>query len=247
MSGARPAAAPDRCRRRRRAGRGCAVRARGPRRAPRRRASSSQGTSSAVASSVSGKPARSAAGLRRPSSRCSATTASGAARSSLLSSDAIGRLDLRARLLVSRQLRPTRFGVDHADHARRDRRRGVAQPLQPVEDRPRLGDSGRLQQHHLRSRAARHLGDRRPQLGLHAHLVADAAARQLHHVAGAALDQAGVDVDAAELVDDDADPPVVLGAEHAVQDRGLAGAQKAGQQNERRPDGDIERGHGARL
>ena len=118
------------------------------------------GTSSAVASSVCGKLARSAAGLRRASSRCSATTASGAAIQ-LGQHDSVGRLDLRARLLRVGRAARTRLGVDRADDARGGGRRRVAQPLEPVEDRPGLGDPGGLQHHHLGVRATRHLGDRR--------------------------------------------------------------------------------------
>ena len=160
--------------------------------------------------------------------------------------DAIGRLDLGTRLLVPGELPRAGLGVDRADDARRHGRRRVAQPLEPVEDGPGLGDAGRLQHHHLRARATRHLGDGGPQLGLHAHLVADAAADQLQHVAGAALDEAGVDVDPPELVDDHPDAPAVLRAQHAVQDGGLSRPQEPGEQDERWLDDDFG-GHGARL
>ena len=98
----------------------CAWRsARATRGAPR--TSSSQGTSAAVPSSPSGKLARSAAGLRRASSRCSATTASAGREIQLGQQDPVGRLDLRARLLVPGQLAAARLRVDDADDARRRR------------------------------------------------------------------------------------------------------------------------------
>ena len=109
---ARAAAAPDRRRSTTAAGRACA---RGDRRARTRgapRTSSSQGTSAAVPSSPSGKLARSAAGLRRASSRCSATTASARREIQLRQQDPVGRLDLRARLLVPGQLAAARLRVD---------------------------------------------------------------------------------------------------------------------------------------
>ncbi|HLK90603.1 MAG TPA: hypothetical protein VKZ18_11950 [Polyangia bacterium] len=158
----------------------------------------------------------------------------------------VGSLDLRPSLLVARQLPGPGLGVDGADDARGDRRRRGAQPLEPVEDRPVLGDPGRLQHDHLWLGAPHDLGDRRPQLGLHANLVTDAAAGQLHHVTGPALDQPGVDVDPPELVDDHADPPPVLRAQHPVEERGLPCAEKPGEQDERRLAIDGG-GHGARL
>ena len=45
--------------------------------------------------------------------------------------DPVGRLDLRARLLVPRELPPARLRVDGADDARRHRRRGIAEIFQP--------------------------------------------------------------------------------------------------------------------
>jgi hypothetical protein len=62
--------------------------------------------------------------------------------------------------------------------------------------------------------------------------VADAAARQLDHVAGAGAQQAAVDVDAPQLVDDDGDAPMMLGAEQAVQQGGFSRTEKAGQDDE---------------
>ena len=83
-------------------------------------------------------------------------------------------------------------------------------------------------------RTPRHLVDRRPKLGLHPNLVADASAGQLQHVTGPALHQAGVDVDPTELVDDHADPAAVLRAQHPVQGGGLPGAQEPGEEDEGR-------------
>ena len=163
-----------------------------------------------------------------------------------------GPLDLRARLFVPGDLPPTRLRVDGADDARRERRCGVAEAVQPVEDRPGLGDPGRLQHHHLRAGAAGQLlGDRGPQLGCGTRIPrwqtwTTVTRHKLQHVARPALDEAGVDVDASELVDDHADPAAVLRAEHAVQDRRLARPQEPGEQNERRLDGDGG-GHGGRL
>ena len=243
------AAAPDR-RRRRRSSWPCAC---GPC-AWRARAagapgatSSSQGTSSAVASSPAGKLARSAAGLRRPSSRCSATTASGGAEIQLGQQHRDRRpRPARAPPRGARAAR-ARLGVDDADDARRRR---------PAPPSPRPSSPSRIDQGSAMPvvsstttsgrAAAGHLGDRGPQLRLHAHLVTDAAARQLHHVAGAALDEARVDVDAPELVDDHADAPVVLRAQHAVQRRRLSRAQEAGQQHQRRLRDGFVVGHGAR-
>ena len=149
--------------------------------------------------------------------------------------DPIGRLDLGARLLVTGELTAARLGVDDTHHAGRDRRRPLpAERFEPVEDRPWLGDAGGLEQDDLRLRSAVDLVDGGPQLRLHPHLVTDAAAGQLHDVAGPALDQARVDVDAPELVDDHADAPLVLPPEHAVDRRRLARAEKPGQQDERR-------------
>ena len=148
--------------------------------------------------------------------------------------DARAGTSVGARLFVPLELPAARLRVDDADHARGRGRRPLAQRLEAVEDRPGLSDTGRLDQHHLRAGAPRDLVDGRPELRLHAHFVADAAAGQLHHVARAALDESRVDVDATELVDDHRHPTSVLRAEDAVQDRRLARPQEAGQENERR-------------
>ena len=209
--------------------------ARAPRGAPAR-VSSSHGTSAAVPSSRVGEagPLGGRVALRELAVQRHHRL--GRREIQLREQDPIGGLDLRARLLVAGELR-------RRPPPRRRRRRRPPRPRAPRRA-GRLSSPSRIDHgsampvvssnDDLGLRAAHHLRDRRPQLRLHAHLVADAAAHQLHDVARAALDEARVDVDAPELVDDDADAPVVLAAEHAVERGRLPRAEEAGEQDERR-------------
>ena len=148
--------------------------------------------------------------------------------------DSIGRLDLRARLLVARELPGTRLGVDGADDARGERRRRSPQASSP--SRIDQGSAIPVVSSTTTSGCAR-----RATSAIAAH-SSDCTRTSWHTQPPASsitsparlLMRRRVDVDAAELVDDHADPPPVLRPQHPVQERRLARAQKAGEQDQRR-------------
>ena len=148
--------------------------------------------------------------------------------------DPIGGHDLVPRFLVPFELPDTGLRIDDGHHGRdANRIIGGRIVVEAPEDGGRLGDAGRFQHDDIGTRAVNHVGERRPQLALHADLVTDTSAGQLENITGARTDQARVDVDASQLVDQHRDATVVLGTEHTVQDRGLSGAEKSGQHDQR--------------
>ena len=195
-----------------------------------RRSSSNQGTSAALPASPGGKLARSTPGFSCSTSACRAPSCAGVARSSLLSSSRSAVVTwARASGWRSSSI-GAGLGVHHRHHPAGDH--GAAALIgaggQPLQQRLGLGDARGLQQDDVGARAGADLVERLPQLVHGAHLVADAAAGQFHHVAGPGLQQAGVDVDPSKFVDDHRQPPVVLDPQHPVQQGGLPRAQKAG-------------------
>ena len=62
--------------------------------------------------------------------------------------------------------------------------------------------------------------------------AADAAVGEAHHLLVVAFDQARVDIDPAEIVDDDAETPPAGVAEDVVEQGSLAGAQIAADDGE---------------
>ena len=115
-----------------------------------------------------------------------------------------------------------RLGVDHRHHPAGHHRAAVVGVLgQPLEQRLRLGDARGLEHDAVGPGPRDHLAQRLPELLQGAHLVADAAARQLDHRAGPGPQQLAVDVDAPQLVDDDRQPAAMLRAEDPVERRGF--------------------------
>ena len=223
-------------RRRRRAGR---ARARGGRRATRRGAPAHVEQPGdqrrRVALVAAGKLARSAAGLRRASSRCSATTASPAREIQLGQQDPVGRLDLRARLLVARELRR------RPPRRRRRRRRpaataGAAAPSSSSPDRIDHGSampvvsstttSGR--ERRLTSSIAAHSSD-----CTRTSWQTQPPASSITSPARLLMRRVSMSMRPSSLMITP-DAQAQLAPEHAVQRRGLARAEEPGQQHQRR-------------
>ncbi len=105
-----------------------------------------------------------------------------------------------------------------------------------LQQRRRIGEAGGLHDHALeRGAAIIEIAQELLQRGheIAAQVAAQAAARQHHHVAVDLLDQQMVERDVAEFVDDDGGVAQIRVAQQPVQQRGLAGAEKAGEQRQR--------------
>ena len=125
--------------------------------------------------------------------------------------------------------------IDHRRHGiERGAREEELVEKEVCGDRPRIGEAARL--HHDRVEPA---GPRQePMRDAHeiaAHGAADAAIVELEQFLVALDDQIVVDADRAELVDDHGIAQPVILREDAVQKRGLAGAQMAGQHRDGNP------------
>ena len=114
-------------------------------------------------------------------------------------------------------------------------------------DRQRLADAGRLDEQVVEaplvasrrtstSRSSRRVQQMQP-------LVISTSFSSVRVRAAALANELGVDVDLAHVVDDDGDAPALAVVEHAVEQRGLAGAEKAGEHG----DGKAGIGHGTSL
>ena len=138
--------------------------------------------------------------------------------------------DLQLHLLGSRE---DLLGVDNADDAVEadpvDQRRVVGER---EGDPGRLGDAARLEQDVLGPLGP--LDDLDHGLGeVVADRAADAAVGEADHVALDIDHEVGIDVDRAEVVDQDADPHPVVPVEDAVEQGRLAGAEEAGEHGHR--------------
>ena len=132
--------------------------------------------------------------------------------------------------------------VDHRHHGVQAALRGEHLiGLEGLDHRRRIGEAGGLDQDRVeRPAAVEQAAQGADQVA--AHDAADAAGGKLDQLLLAGLDQRAVDPGIAELVDDDGDAPRVAGGEQAVEQGGLPGAQRAGQDG----DGDaivLHRGH----
>jgi hypothetical protein len=149
-----------------------------------------------------------------------------------------GRLTAAGQEIGAAEVGQQVVRVDDGDHRVdcRDVVQAVAGFVGEVEGgghRHRLGDAGRFDQQRVEAafggQAAHFLQE------VIAQRAADAAVAHLDELlVGArelrlAADDLRVDVDLAHVVDDDRDAPALAVAQHMVQQRGLAGAEKAGQ------------------
>ena len=138
--------------------------------------------------------------------------------------------DLQLHLLGSRE---DLLGVDNADDAVEADpvdQRGVVGEREG--DPGRLGDAARLQQDVLGPLGP--LDDLDHGLGeVVADRAADAAVGEADHVALDIDHEVGIDVDRAEVVDQDADPHPVVAVEDAVEQGRLAGAEETGEHGHR--------------
>ena len=105
-----------------------------------------------------------------------------------------------------------------------------------VQHRRGIGQAGGLQQHAAERAApvveiAQQGLQRVDQIA--AHGAAQAAALQQHHVVADIFHQQVIERDVAEFIDDDGGLAQRLVLEQAVEQRGLAGAEKAGEDGER--------------
>ena len=151
--------------------------------------------------------------------------------------DAVGDRGLldRFRMGVERG-----FAVDRVDH-----RHHAVEPVAQheirvrhggVQHRRRIGETGRLQQHAAeRAAPVVEIAQQRLQRidQVAAHGAAQAARLQQHHVVADILDQQMVERDVAELVDDDGRIGQRRVFQQPVEQRGLAGAEKAGEHGQR--------------
>ena len=120
-----------------------------------------------------------------------------------------------------------RLGVRNDDQAIEPIRRQAGE----MADLHRIGDTGRLDNDlfgRRRPAAERCQGLGKPG----ADAAADAAVGERQGFTGAGFDQAGVDIDAAEIVDDHAKAAAAGMAQDVVQQRGLAGAEIAAEHRE---------------
>ena len=127
------------------------------------------------------------------------------------------------------------FGVGHRDDGVEPGRvRDVLVHEEGLRHRRRVGEAGRLDDDGVELALALHQPVEDAD-EVAAHGAADAAVVHLEHFLVRADDEIVVDADLAELVDDDGVFLAVLLGEDAVQERGLAGAEIAGEDG----DGDL--------
>ena len=151
--------------------------------------------------------------------------------------DAVGHRRLLDRFGMRVERRLAIDAVDHGDdavepvalHQIRMRHGGVQQ-------RRRIGQAGRFDQHAAEGAApvveiAQQRLQRVHQIA--AHGAAQATRLQQHHVVADIFDQQVIERDVAEFVDDDGGIAQRRVLEQAVEQRGLAGAEKAGEHGER--------------
>ena len=157
----------------------------------------------------------------------------------LVEDDDVGEGDLVLRLgrVAQPVLQP--FGVGHGDDGVEPRLVGdVLVDEEGLRHRRRIGEAGRLDDDRVELALALHQAvDDADEVA--AHGAADAAVVHLEDFLVGADDEVVVDADLAELVDDDGVALAVLLGEDAVEERGLAGAEIAGEHG----DGDLV-GHG---
>ena len=135
---------------------------------------------------------------------------------------------LSADVLVRRPL-PDRLGIDHDD----DGVEGETRAMAIGRDRGRVGHAAGLDDQPLRTGVER--GDGRQRGGQAVdQAAADAAVGQGNRVAVVPLDQVAVDVDVAEVVDQDGDP-LAPRSEHVVDEGGLPGTGRTAYPNGRMP------------
>jgi hypothetical protein len=156
-------------------------------------------------------------------------SSSGVDEIGLVQHDDVGEGDLV--LGLGRVLEPVLepFRVGHGDH--RVELGGVADILvdeEGLRDRGGIGEAGRLDDDRVELALALHQPvENADQVA--ANSAADAAVVHLEHLLVGADDEVAIDADLAELVDDHGELLAVVLGEDAVQKRGLAGAQIAGE------------------
>ncbi|KEH10251.1 hypothetical protein GY14_07185 [Delftia tsuruhatensis] len=128
-------------------------------------------------------------------------------------------------------LREQGAGIQHHDDSiERQTRIGQAQ----LGDAPGVGDAAGLDHHGVEALALLQHADQG-----HGQVIADLAAHaaigQRDGVAAVVLDQACIDVERAEVVDQHGQPLAIRMAQPVVEQRGLAGAQEAADDRERQP------------
>ena len=158
----------------------------------------------------------------------------------LVEQDHVGEGDLLLRLVALLELAEEVLGVDHGDDGVEP---GTGLDLVVGEEglrhRARVGQAGGLDQDAVELVLALHQAFEDAD-EVAAHGAADAAVVHLEHFLVGVHHEVVVDAELAELVLDDGDVLAVLLAQDAVQQRGLAGAEKAGQHGH----GHLGLGHG---
>ena len=123
-------------------------------------------------------------------------------------------------------------GVDHADDAVESDPVPEVGIVERDEDPGGIGDATGFEQDVFDGFwAGEQRGDRLDQVV--ADLAADAAVGEAHHVAVDPDDELGVDIDRAEVVDEDSDAQAVIPGQDAIQQRRLSRPEKAGQDRDR--------------
>ena len=203
------------------------------RRARRRRRAGRPAAAPPAPGASVGREVQRGAGLsacsRRPAAR------RGVGEVGLAHHQPVGQRHLLHRLREALEIGSAVHGIDHGDH--------VAQPEMPAQrrvgrepghDRHRVGEAGGLDHHPLERRhlAALHppVQPLQPVAQVAADRAADAAALEQHHLLVDLLDQQMVEPDLAELVDQHGRAAQVGQRQEPLEQRGLAAAEKAGQQ-----------------
>jgi hypothetical protein len=136
---------------------------------------------------------------------------------------------------LRRLLEPHRdvFGIDDRDDAgQRELAPDAFVGIDALRDRSRLGQTGGLDDHGVELVAMLHdLEEAAHQIA--AHRAADTAIVHLHHLLIGGEQQMMVYCDLSELIDDHGDAAAMLGGQDAIEQRGFARAEKAGQDDDR--------------
>ena len=142
----------------------------------------------------------------------------------------LAELELHQRWILG--VREDLFRVHHADHAVQPDPVAQIGIVEGHEDPGGIGDAAGFQQDVLDGlRACEQGNDRLDEVV--ANLAADAAIGQADHVAVNADDELGVDIDRAEVVDEDSHAQAVTARQDAIQQRRLSRPEKAGQNRDR--------------
>ena len=156
----------------------------------------------------------------------------------LADDDGVGDRRLLHQFLVARQMVGAVHAVGKRDHRLQLVERGdVAVGEQDLDHRHRVGEAGHLDQHKIEievgSRVALDVKVEQAGGDFLVHMAAQAAAVDHAHAVARRLDQHVVDADFAEFVDDHRGAREGVRLEQAIDQRGLAAAEKAGDQEDR--------------